>query len=299
MKSSNVLICLFVLLAILGASAFSITKAARAFTEEPEEKSLEPSAPHFRHIFVVVLENDSAKDALKAPFLKKLTTMGGYLSNFRAIGHPSEPNYIAMIAGSRLGVNDDREHRLQASNLTDLLEAKNLTWKAYAENLPGPCQQRNGRLFAQRHVPFLSFSDIMNNRSRCANIVDAKRLAADIENDRLPHYAMYTPNLKNDGHDTGTRYADDWLRRTFGPWLDDPRFMKDTLFVVTFDEGDYHDPENHIYTVLYNPEYVKAGSVSDRRYDHMSLLKFIEDNFGLGDLGRGDASATAITGIFK
>lgn len=294
--------------ALAAAPAFSSaslkTKPHLPLVESNGESTTNTSAPTvqpglFRHIFVVVLENESATSALSGPFLKKLTTMGGYLSNFHANAHPSEPNYLTMVAGSNLGVTDDGEHQLSATNLADLLEAKGLTWKAYAEDLPGPCQQRDKGLFAQRHVPFLSFFGILNDRARCANIVDAKQLSSDIASGRLPSYAMYTPNLNNDGHDTGLRYADDWLRKTFGPLLEDPRFIKDTLFVVSFDEGSDFDPANRIYTVFYNPDHVKAGSVDSQRFEHPSLLRFIEDNFSLGNLGRGDATAPAITGVFQ
>lgn len=255
--------------------------------------------PRFSHVFIVVLENQNITSARSAPFLKWLAKTGGLLTNYHANGHPSQPNYITMIAGSRLGVTNDEIHHINQTNVVDLLEAKHLTWKAYAEDLPGPCRQRDKGLFAQRHVPFMSFNNIMKDPRRCANIVDAKQLNADIARGALPNFAMYTPNLHNDGHNTNLRFADAWLSAKFGPILQDRRFTSGTLFIVTFDESVDQDPANHIYTVLYNPEHVKMGSVDQKKFDHASLLRLIEDNFNLGTLGRGDASAAPVTDIFK
>ncbi len=56
------------------------------------------------HVFVIVLENESAKstfeDPSSAPYLAKtLRSRGAYLENYYAIGHFSADNYIAMISG--------------------------------------------------------------------------------------------------------------------------------------------------------------------------------------------------------
>jgi hypothetical protein len=108
---------------------------------------------------------------------------------------------------------------------------------------------------------------------------------------------LLRPDLNNDGHDTGVAFADHWLAQTFGPWLEDPRFMDGMLFVVTFDEGSSSGP-NHIYTVLYGHAVV-PGSVSASRYDHYSLLRTIEDAWALGTLGQQDAEASAIMEVWR
>jgi acid phosphatase len=92
--------------------------------------------------------------------------------------------------------------------------------------------------------------------------------------------------------------ADRWLAETFGPRLPDPRFTANLLFIVTFDEGRRWWRRNHIYTVVFG-DAVMPGSVSDTRYDQYSLLRTIEALFGLGTLGRQDATAPVITGIWK
>jgi hypothetical protein len=143
----------------------------------------------------------------------------------------------------------------------------------------------------------LSFRNVQTDPARCQRIVNASSLADDIENGTLPDYAVYIPDLNNDGHDTGVAFADQWLARTFGPWLRDSRFTDGMLFVVTFDESPVTGP-NQIYTALYGPRVI-SGATSSSRYDHYSLLRTIEDGLGLGTLGQHDAQAAAITGVWR
>jgi hypothetical protein len=109
---------------------------------------------------------------------------------------------------------------------------------------------------------------------------------------------LYVPDVRHDGHDTGVRQADQWLSERFGPLLSDPRFTANLLFIVTFDEGRRWWRRNHVYTVMYGASVI-PGSVSNTRYDHYSLLRTIEDLFGLGTLGQHDATASPITGIWR
>jgi hypothetical protein len=60
--------------------------------------------PPIRHVFVIVLENESASETFgpdsPAPYLSKtLTAQGAYLPQYHATGHESNDNYIAMISG--------------------------------------------------------------------------------------------------------------------------------------------------------------------------------------------------------
>jgi phospholipase C len=248
----------------------------------------------------VVLENTNYEDALRQPFLASLARRGALLTHFTAEAHPSQPNYIALISGSTLGVTSDGNVSLDERHVGDLLEANGLHWKVYAEGYPGNCfLGAAAGAYVRKHVPFLSFKNVQNDRARCARIVNASELASDVRDGTLPEYSLYVPDLKNDGHDTGVAYADRWLSATFGPLLQDPRFTKDLLFIVTFDESKgYIFGGNHVATILLG-EAVAPGTILDAHYDHYGLLRLVEDGFGLGSLGQGDAHAAVITGWKK
>ena len=71
-----------------------------------------------------------------------------------------------------------------------------------------------------------------------------------------------------------------------------------TLVVVTWDEADYdakgydtnYDGQNQIYTVLLG-DMIEPGTAIDTPYNHYSLMKTIEQNFGLGSLNKNDKAA--------
>jgi phospholipase C len=188
---------------------------------------------------------------------------------------------------------------IDAPHLGDLLEQKGLQWKVYAEDYPGDCflGATSGN-YARKHVPFISFADVQNDPARCARIVEASQFDADLKASQLPDFSFYAPNLRDDGHNTGAAYADRWLSQRFGSLLQDSRFRQDMLFVVTFDESESLFGPNHILTVLYGDS-VKPGSQSAQSYNHYSLLRLIEDELGLGNLGQGDATANPIQEVWK
>lgn len=262
--------------------------------------SLRPDQPQTK-IMMVVLENTDYDTALHQPFLASLATRGALLTHFTAEAHPSQPNYIALISGSTYRVHSDGKVSLAARHIGDLVETKGLRWKVYAESYPGNCFLGTGAgTYVRKHVPFLSFKNVQNDQARCgARIVSASELANDIRDGKLPDYSLYVPDLKNDGHDTGVAYADHWLSATFGPLLQDPKFMKGLLFVVTFDESkSYLFGGNHVATILVG-DAVRPGTRLDANYNHYSLLRLVEDEFALGSLGQNDAHAVVITGFRK
>src|SRR5262245_46417535 len=254
--------------------------------------------PSFAKVLIVVLENENESKAIEQPFLKSLAARGAYFTQWTAIAHPSQPNYIAMASGDTHGVADDANVDLDVRHLGNLFEARGLRWKVYAEGYPGGCRlDASIGPYVRRHVPFISFKNVQDDPARCAKIVNASEFFDDLAAGALPEYSLFIPDRNSDGHDTGVEFADRWLKATFGPLLDDPHFMQGMLFVVTFDESK-HRGGNRIYTAFYGDDVV-PGSVSDHPWNHYSLLRTIEDAFGLGTLGLNDASAEPIRGIWR
>lgn len=209
------------------------------------------------------------------------------------------------------------------TTIVDLLEAQGLSWRAYAEDITPadivPATQINPPLpaadtlpagtfpFARKHVPFLSYPSIMSDEKRYSNIVPATEFEEDLKAGKLPSYSWYTPNLINDGHSlsTGERHRDpndanrhvniDNIQRFLEDFLgDDPiaKFPPETLIVLTFDEAYPYYDAYEIYTLLIG-DMLPAGTTRFEPYNHYSLLRSVEVNFGLGSLKRNDAVARA------
>jgi hypothetical protein len=254
--------------------------------------------PRAGRVFVIVLENENPEVARRQPFLGELAKQGAYLARFFAVEHPSYPNYLALTSGNTWRIRSNEPRVVDARNIADLVEERGKTWKVYAEGYPGHCFLGEfAREYASKHVPLLSYRDVRDDPKRCSRIVNATELRGDLERGALPDFALYVPDLKNDGHDTGVRYADRWLARSFGPLLRDPRFTDGLLLAVVFDEDD-GSARNRIYAALWG-QAVRSGAVSERRYDHYSLLRTIEEALGLGTLGARDAAAAPIDDVWR
>ncbi len=254
---------------------------------------------YFQHVVMVVFENNNIDDVMKQPFFKELAKKGVNLANISAVTHPSQPNYIAMASGALYGVSENSNYDLEVKHIADLLEAKGYSWRVYAEDFPGNCYTGN-RLgdYVRKHNPFISFLNVQKNPKRCANIVSGKNFFRDFAQGRLPHYSFFIPNLKNDAHDTGMPFANKWYKRHFARVFKDAKRMQDTLVITTFDENAGADG-NKIYT-SFNGPVVKAGAVVVDALTHYSILKLVEENWGLGDLGQGDTHAPAVpTSIWR
>jgi hypothetical protein len=279
-----------------GSRAPATVGLAPTPVSKPSPADASPSAyTGIKHIFVVILENESGASAARDPYLAQLAARGATLTHYYGVAHPSQPNYIAILAGATL-VEDDASHDLARSNLVDLLESANRSWTAYQEGYPGGCfsgetagDAKTGT-YTRKHNPFISFNDIRTNAARCANIVNAAQLDSDIARGQLPDFSFYTPNLDDSGHDTPLSFASGWLRGFLEPKLADRKFTDGTLVVVTFDEGAGDPARDPLYAVLLGPMVV-PGSVDANTYNHYSLLRSIEDALGLGSLGREDAKS--------
>lgn len=266
--------------------------------------AIEPAVPSAAHVFVVVLENTDEAIAEVQPYFHSLATQGALLENYHGVAHPSQPNYIALVAGSAWGIKDDTPVTIDVPHLGDLLESRGLTWKVYAENYPGNCflGASSGTVaegeYVRRHVPFIEFANVQNNADRCnAHIVNATELDADIASGSLPNFSFYVPNNQHNGHDSGAAAADTWLQSRFAPLLANPQFTDGTLFIATYDESG--SANNSTISAVFVGSRVKAGAESFEWYDHYSLLHTIEVALGLPTLGQQDATAPLITGIWR
>jgi hypothetical protein len=260
-----------------------------------------PVATHwFERVLIIVLENQDYEDAIADPYLSQLASLGASFKNFHGLFHPSYPNYLAMAAGKAIPTRGDQQENVNECTVADLLRSTGLTWTNYAQRYPGQCftgSWADSGKYARKHVPFMSFVPIQRNE--CGNIVAASQFEDDIKNGTLPNYAFYTPDMDNDGHDTGLAAASKWLKTFLEPRLTNQAFMKGTLVIVTFDESKNQSQQagNHIYTVFLGPM-VQQGEVEEN-YNHYNVLRTIEENFGLCALGEGDSGAKPITSVWK
>lgn len=265
--------------------------------------------------------------------------------------------------------------------IANQLQDKGLSWKGYMEDM-GNDLTRDGRTncshptlgsqdktqsasatdqYATRHNPFMYYHSIIDDDTNCQeHVVPLTALEADLADaSATPHYVFITPNLCNDGHDTGCANGDaggytsinDFLSKWVPKITNSAAFKKDGLLIVTFDEAEFpgggpgsedaaaccNEPAGPNYigglnqtigslllqipvvggaladvvntlglnnlsqvplagpgligagggrigAVLVSP-FIKPGTVSDVPYNHYSMLRSIENIFGVDHLG--------------
>jgi len=136
-------------------------------------------------------------------------------------------------------------------------------------------------------------TDISSDPARCAKIVNADEIDADLAADGLPQFSYYVPNLDNDGHDTSLDFAMKWFQPWFEERLKNPNFTNGTLFLITFDEDE--TVTNHIFASLLGSPVTSGAHEDTTSYSHYSISKTLIDNWKLDNLGRNDVNATAFT----
>src|SRR2546428_11983646 len=84
-----------------------------------------------RHVFLIVMENHSPSQAMSGEFTASLAARYRVAANYRAITHPSVPNYLALTSGKTWGVRDDGYHPLPAEDVGTQLTKAGVSWRAY------------------------------------------------------------------------------------------------------------------------------------------------------------------------
>ena len=243
------------------------------------------------HVLVVIFENEDAENivgAPEAPYLTSLARSGATFTDAHGVAHPSQPNYLALFSGSTQGVTDDScPLTFTGSNLAEELQQAGLSFAGYSEDLPtaGFTGCRAGG-YARKHAPWVDFPDVPASANKPYSALPADFAA-------LPTVSFVVPNLCDDMHDCGVAAGDRWAQQhlpDYAAWAQEHH----SLLVVTFDEDD-GTSANHIATILVGP--MVATGTSDQRVDHYSLLRTLEDMYGLPPLGQS-AGAAAFTGVW-
>jgi hypothetical protein len=255
-----------------------------------------PTKPlKFERLMVMMFENHGYTQCMTNSYWKQFSTQGLMLSNYYAITHPSQPNYIAQIGGDTLGCTGDSPIDIPARNLIDIIDEHGLTWKSYQEDYvplaKGDCQTvSKADKYYRKHNPHMSFTSISKNLTRCQHIVPSTQLDSDISAGKLSNFMYFTPNIDNDAHDTDLNFGGKWLQAWLDKYMKNSKFTNGTLLMITFDE-DEHLEGNHVFALLLGP-YVTPKTSEGGAYTHYSLTRTIELNWGLPDLGRHDKTAS-------
>ncbi|WP_035791504.1 alkaline phosphatase family protein [Kitasatospora mediocidica] len=178
-----------------------------------------------------------------------------------------------------------------------------------------------GDEYATRHNPFVYFTSITSSPACAADDVPLGELSADLTSAASTAALTFvSPDLCDDGHDApcadghpgGLASADAWLSTWVPRIMASPAYRQDGLVIITFDESDNPAADStaccgeqagpnaalpgilgpgggRVGALLLSPR-VAPGSSDAAGYNHYSLLRTIEDDFGLAPLGFADSA---------
>ena len=179
--------------------------------------------------------------------------------------------------------------------------------------------------YATKHNPFMYFHAIIDSPNCGRDVVPLTQLETSLASaEATPNLVFIAPNLCHDGHDRpcvngepgGLVSADAFLRRWVPIITGSPAFRADGMLIITFDEAIGLDATaccdeppgpnvvkpgingpggGRIGAVVLSP-FVAPATVSDRPYNHYSLLRTMEDIFGLRYLGYAGRKGLAAFG---
>lgn len=242
--------------------------------------------PPVTKVMVVVVENHSLRQMRREmPKTFAFASQYAWASDYRAIRHPSLPNYIAMVSGSTHGITNDAgpvAHRLTGATVFSQALAHGRTARTYADSMPRSCATTNSGNYAVRHNPWVYFGD---DRTACTGYdVPAGALRHDVRHAALPNVGFLIPNLDHDAHDATLAVADAWISARLDLLTSGRDWRSGHLaIVVTADEDDRHSG-NKVLTLV-GSRYQEQKVVRER-LTHYSLTRFIEDVLGVRHLKR-------------
>ncbi|HJZ65130.1 MAG TPA: alkaline phosphatase family protein [Candidatus Acidoferrum sp.] len=193
--------------------------------------------------------------------------------------------------------------------LGEALNEKNVSWAYYggaynaAVNFQhNPTSKDPLVLIGQAYCNICNFESYSNAImgdpvQRAAHIKDATDFFAAIDNSTLPAVSFVKPDGLIDGHPASSKLDlfEGMVKKVMDHLGANPALMAQTAFIITFDEGggyydsgyiqplDFFGDGPRIPLIVVSP-WTKGGHVNHTYTDHVSILKFIEKNWGVKPL---------------
>jgi phospholipase C len=195
-------------------------------------------------------------------------------------------------------------------SIGDDMLAHGISWKYYGDQwnnyVNDPYQLNYGAVGSKTDEycticnPFQYDTSIMANPAiRDAHIQDTANLYSDIASGSLPAVSFVKPSGLVDGHPASSKLDlfEGFTKKIVNAVQANPKLWNDTAIFITFDEGggyydsgyvqplDYFGDGTRIPLIVVS-KYSMGGNISHVYSDHVSILKFIERNWGLNPVSK-------------
>jgi phosphatidylinositol-3-phosphatase len=229
----------------------------------------------------------------------------------------------------------NRPHMFGGQTLIDQLETHHLTWKAYMQSMPSTGYTGGSTaLYAQKHNPFVYFMTIRNSPARMQRIVPLMQFDQDMKSANVPNFVWITPDVCSDMHGVSSEEAqalgipacadpdgiiargDNFIHTIVPEIMNSPAWNEGSAIVIAWDESDENSDGccksptgvngitlggGNVPLIVITSRGAQHIALSDRSFNHYSLLATIEQIWGLGCMGNacGLGNPDLLTRLFE
>ncbi|MGA7671614.1 MAG: alkaline phosphatase family protein [Nitrolancea sp.] len=227
----------------------------------------------------------------------------------------SESNHQYWVAGATS--TGDASNTGDVNGLTtifDRLSQADVSWKFYVQNYDSNLNYRTASQYASNRaaqvdsVPLLSMDRFIEDPELASHIVDLSQYYVDLANDTLPAVAYVVASGPSEHPPTNIQSGERFVRSLLQSLMTSDSWIS-SAFMLTYDDWggwfDHVSPPQvdanglgfRVPALLVSP-YAKQGFIDHTQLDFTSILKFIEQNYGLQPLATRDASANDLSSAF-
>lgn len=250
---------------------------------------------------------------------------------FSSINTGSFPNHVYTVAAQSGGVINNLHSIKEVEEVEDdpdgfsfativrLLGNKRISWKYYVETRPVPPGVNSGLIAHLAYPkpmiftlwnPLPAFNAVRTNPKAMSHLVSLNEYFQDIKSGTLPQVSWIIPDFQDSEHPPEPVSQGMWHVTKVINALMRSRYWKDSVVFLTWDDygGLYdHVPPPVVDAFGYGPRvpmivispFAKRGYISHYTYDFTSVLKFIEERWGLPHLTPRDHHANDMGDCFN
>lgn len=258
-----------------------------------------------QHVIVIYFENQPLSAVMAdGGYLSTLPGLYAHATEYYAICHPSEPNYLTGFSDSDQGrCGTDAYATFSGSNLGSELTAKGESWAWYAQSMTQPCTLSNSGAYVVHHDAAAFFDNIITPKSYCDEHILplGPSVGSAFLSGSPPAFAWIQPS----GQNVNTiSVSDGFAQQAISAWSSQS-WWSSTVVLITYDESAQSDTScpgvdglsgtcgGHVYFVAVSP-LTKGGGAYSTPSDHFSLYATVSWLLGLPAAAKG----TAMKGLF-
>jgi phospholipase C len=228
----------------------------------------------------------------------------------------SGANHVYWVAGTAPRVTNGPELANAMKSIPtifDRLQAAGVTWKFYVQNYDPSITYRDLGDVGNREsqviwVPLLSIDRFLDDPALSSHIVDLSQYYVDLREGNLPSVSYIVPSGASE-HPPSSLLSGQLFVKALVQELMRSSAWNSSAFLLVYDDwGGWYDhvapPQvddggygMRVPAILVSP-YALKGVVDHTQLDFTSILKFIEENWGIPSLAERDAKANNFLSAF-